>query len=78
MNLAPTLFDLDYQELETSLVDLGEAQYRARQIWEGVYKNLWDAPEEFTHIPSPLRTVLATKYSPFSHFQPAGYHPGCL
>lgn len=53
------IFDLTLPEL-TSLLDLwGEPDYRARQIWQGLYRNFWNTPKEFTMLPVSLRQKLA-------------------
>ena len=33
----------------------GEPDYRATQIWHGLYKNLWDSPDLFTNLPREFR-----------------------
>ncbi len=66
MTTNPLIFDLDLPELEKALKTWGEPSYRAKQIWLGLYKNLWKAPEEFTNIPKTLREKLAENFS-FSH-----------
>jgi len=59
MNKAHYLYDLDLDELTTLLKSWGEPGYRARQIWQGLYQNLWRTPEEFTTLPLKLRQRLA-------------------
>jgi 23S rRNA (adenine2503-C2)-methyltransferase len=54
----PLIFDLEYSDLRNLLADLGEPSYRADQIWNGLYKNFWNKPEEFTDIPKTLREQL--------------------
>ncbi len=41
------------------MVEFGEPVYRAKQIWEGLYRQYWNSPEKFTNIPTSLRTRLA-------------------
>jgi 23S rRNA (adenine2503-C2)-methyltransferase len=36
----------------------GEPAYRARQVWEGLYRHFWASPEQFTNLPKPLRERL--------------------
>lgn len=64
------IFDLDFPELEETLLAWGEPGYRARQIWLGLYQNLWAAPEQFTSLPRSLRQKMV-EYFDFSHLQPA-------
>jgi 23S rRNA (adenine2503-C2)-methyltransferase len=57
----PLIYDLDLEELKTLLIELGEPAYRALQIWQGLYQNLWAAPEEFSNLPKALREKLAAE-----------------
>ncbi|MDO9085737.1 MAG: 23S rRNA (adenine(2503)-C(2))-methyltransferase RlmN [Anaerolineaceae bacterium] len=53
------LYDLSFEQVENLLVEeLNEPAFRAKQIWEGVYKNLWYKQEEFSNIPKKLREKL--------------------
>jgi len=56
------IFDLDLDDLQKLMLSWNEPDYRASQIWEGLYKNLWIAPEEFSNIPLPLRAKLSKSY----------------
>ncbi len=38
------IYDLSYQELANLMARWGEPTYRARQIWEGLYRSLWNDP----------------------------------
>ncbi len=57
-----SIFDLSLKELQNFLTELGQPTYRTTQIWEGLYKNLWLQPQEFTSIPNSLRETLAATY----------------
>ena len=57
----PLVYDLDLPELTTLLASWGEPEYRARQIWEAVYKQLRITPADFTTLPLRLRENLAQK-----------------
>jgi 23S rRNA (adenine2503-C2)-methyltransferase len=59
----PLIFDLDYPELEAQLQSWGEPAYRVRQIWGGLYQQLYDTPERFSNVPKSLRERLAESYS---------------
>ena len=37
----------------------GEPVYRAQQIWQGLYRQYWSSPEQFTNIPKSVRMLLA-------------------
>ncbi len=65
----PYIFDLDLDSLIDLLQSWGEPRYRAEQIWHGLYKNLWNNPEEFTVLPIKLRQKL-TEQVCFSHLDP--------
>jgi 23S rRNA (adenine2503-C2)-methyltransferase len=65
----PLIFDLDLPELAAILKDWGEPKFRARQIWQGLYQNLWGTPAAFSNLPKALRQKLADSFS-FSHLQP--------
>jgi 23S rRNA (adenine2503-C2)-methyltransferase len=36
----------------------GEQAFRAEQIWQGLYRNFWQTPDEFTNLPKALRERL--------------------
>lgn len=52
------IFDLSQEELSKILEDWGESSYRVRQLWDGLYRNLWNDAEQFTVFPKPLRQKL--------------------
>jgi 23S rRNA (adenine2503-C2)-methyltransferase len=54
----PFIYDLELSDLKNLLTGLGEPVYRADQIWQGLYKNFWNTPEEFTNLPKRLREQL--------------------
>lgn len=49
------IYDLDLPALTELLASWNEPAYRAKQIWQGLYKNLWDKASDFTNLPKPLR-----------------------
>jgi 23S rRNA (adenine2503-C2)-methyltransferase len=53
------IYDLTLPEIKTLLADLGEPDYRARQLWEGLYHHFWNDPALFTQLPDRLRSKLA-------------------
>jgi len=69
MNEKPYIFDLDFPELYELITSWDEAGYRANQIWQGLYQNLWDSPEAFTNLSKGLRMQLADAFE-FSHLEP--------
>jgi len=54
-----SLLDLSYDDLTEHLASLGQAAYRAQQIWQAVYKDLAPSYEQMTTLPAGLRTELA-------------------
>mgnify|MGYP001239269585 FL=1 len=62
MSTLPLIYDLTLPELEAALKDLGQPAYRARQIWQGLYHQLWDDPAQFTALPAALREQLRTAF----------------
>ncbi len=63
------IFDLAYDDLVHEIKELGESNFRAAQIWRGLYKDFWSSPEEFTTLSQGLRETLAQRFD-FSHLQP--------
>lgn len=55
------IYDLDLPPLTDLLKSWGEPAYRARQIWQGLYKNFWNRPEEFSNLPKALREKMAAE-----------------
>ncbi|NPA27103.1 MAG: 23S rRNA (adenine(2503)-C(2))-methyltransferase RlmN [Chloroflexi bacterium] len=57
------VYDLDLPEWEQWVQEQGQPRYRARQIWEGLYRHLWDRPEAFHPLPKALRAALAEAFT---------------
>ncbi len=53
------LLDLTQAQLNELLAGWGEPAYRARQVWEWLYRKLADAPAQMTNLPAALRDRLA-------------------
>ena len=49
------VYDLDLPALTELVRSWGEPAYRAKQIWQGLYKNIWINPSEFSNLPKSLR-----------------------
>jgi len=58
MNL-PIIHDLPLPSLTSLLAEWSEPAYRARQIWQGLYRHYYNSPAEFTNLPLSLRAKLA-------------------
>ena len=65
----PLIYDLDLPGLTTIIKTWGEPAFRAGQIWQGLYKNLWDNPDQFTNLPRVLRYRLDDSFN-FHNLQP--------
>jgi len=59
----PLIYDQDLSGLVDLMKDWGESEYRAQQIWHGLYHTLYAHPDQFTSIPKSLRQRLATHFS---------------
>ncbi|HQE93806.1 MAG TPA: 23S rRNA (adenine(2503)-C(2))-methyltransferase RlmN [Anaerolineae bacterium] len=57
----PNLYDLDLPALEALLGTWGEPRYRAKQIWEWLYRHLVVDIEQMTSLPKALRERLAAE-----------------
>lgn len=62
MNKQP-IYDLDLEKLSTLIREWGQPSYRAKQLWEGLYHQLWSRPEDFSTFPKELRLKLADEFS---------------
>lgn len=54
-----SLLDMDEQQIADFLAELGEPKFRARQIWEWIYKRYAGNFEAMTNLPKALRGRLA-------------------
>src|SRR5919109_4006647 len=52
-------YDLTFEQLGALLTGWGEPRYRARQVWQGIYRDLAATPAEITTIPRSLRERLS-------------------
>jgi 23S rRNA (adenine2503-C2)-methyltransferase len=55
----PLIFDLPHPQLKSLLAGLGEPEYRIQQVWQGLYRNFWNSPDEFSNLPSRLQQKLS-------------------
>ena len=51
------------QEIEAGVAELGEAGYRAQQIYAGIYRRRYGSWEDFTDLSKPLRQRLAERFA---------------
>ena len=59
----PTIYDLDPDSLQSLLTSLGQPTYRAKQLWEGLYRHLWDRVEQFSSLPRSLQQLIANRFT---------------
>jgi len=63
------IYNLNLENFQCILEDWGEPRYRAEQIWQGLYIQLWDSSDKFTNIPISLREKLGGQFV-FGHLEP--------
>lgn len=56
---SPLIYDLDLNQLTGLVQSWGEPAYRAKQIWRGIYCQLWDSAQAFSPLPAGLRAKMA-------------------
>jgi 23S rRNA (adenine2503-C2)-methyltransferase len=56
------IFDLSLGDLHALLNSWGEPDYRATQVWRGLYQHLYTSPGQFTTLPKALREKLASQF----------------
>jgi len=61
-NSLPLIYDLDLADLRAQFDTWEEPAYRALQVWQGLYQQLWGAPEDFSSLPAALRQKLAANF----------------
>ncbi|MFZ5822068.1 MAG: 23S rRNA (adenine(2503)-C(2))-methyltransferase RlmN [Chloroflexota bacterium] len=68
----PLVYDLDLPALTALLASWGEPAYRASQVWQGLYHQFWNTPDEFTNLPKSLRARLGEELR-FAALTPVTY-----
>jgi 23S rRNA (adenine2503-C2)-methyltransferase len=56
------IYDLDYIELQNLIELWGYPSYRTKQVWQGLYQQLYSKPEDFTNLPHALREKLGSQF----------------
>jgi len=64
------VYDLDLKDWQDQAAAWGEPKFRAGQIWQGLYQQLWSSPGEFTNLPASLRVRLGQQFR-FSALSPS-------
>ena len=57
------IYDLELSSFESLFSEWGEPAYRAKQIWQGLYRHLYDSPKQFSSLPNSLRRRLAEEFT---------------
>ena len=65
------VYDLDKDQLINLLKEWDEPPYRAKQVWQGLYRHFYDSPQQFTNLPKSLREKLDPLF--FSPIKPKLY-----
>ena len=58
-----SIFELTFDQLAEQVQAWGQPAYRARQIWQGVYRDLAASPDDITTLGKPLRAQLGQALS---------------
>ena len=56
------LYDLSLEAVSAYIHQIGEKDFRAKQIWEGLYQQAWTDLIQFTTLPLSLRDQIAEQY----------------
>jgi len=56
------IYDYSLPDLSKLLDNWGEPSYRAKQIWAGLYKHLYQSPIQFTNLPKTLRAKMDNNF----------------
>lgn len=57
------IFDQSKEDLLSKFNEWAQPSYRVRQLWHGLYKNLWESPDKFSVFPKDLVAKLNDNYS---------------
>ncbi len=57
-----SIYELDFPDLEKLIGEWQQPAFRARQIWEGLYRNFWRDPQHFSNLPLVLRNKLSEHF----------------
>jgi 23S rRNA (adenine2503-C2)-methyltransferase len=78
--MSTSIYDLSLNELGDLVKSWGEPDYRASQLWSGLYQKLWSSPDDFSNLPRSIRQKLYDLYAygdleqvgnpTFTHLQP--------
>jgi 23S rRNA (adenine2503-C2)-methyltransferase len=72
MNHNPMIYDLSLNSITELMSSWGEPSYRAKQIWQGLYKHFYNSPSQFPNIPKSLGERFASEID-FNGLEPVRY-----
>ena len=58
-----SIFDLNFSDLEAVILGWGEARYRAKQIWEGLYRQLITETDQITTLSKSNKQKIEDQFS---------------
>lgn len=60
--MTANLYDLNFDQLQDLLREFNQPGFRSKQIWQGMYQNLWTDLDDFSNLPISLRDQIANQY----------------
>ena len=60
--MKPIIYDLKLNELTNLITESGEPAYRAKQIWQMIYRQLAEDPSDFSNLSKDLRQKLSDHF----------------
>jgi 23S rRNA (adenine2503-C2)-methyltransferase len=57
------VYDLSKEEIENAMLGIGEKKFHANQVWQGLYRNLYQNWEQFSNLSKSLRANLADRFT---------------
>src|SRR5579871_1256697 len=63
LNIRKPLFGLSLQELTELAEEAGQPSYRGQQMFDGLYRQRVESPEQLSNLPQSFRSVLLSEFS---------------
>lgn len=63
INTLQSIYDFSFETLHDYIQEIGQPAYRTKQIWRGLYLDLFSHWDEFTTLPKQLRNILSKNFS---------------
>ncbi len=72
----PLVYDQSQQQVAETMKAIGQPAYRAKQLWQGIYQNLWSNPSDFSIFQQDYGIKLV-RHTGLGHSQSVpGRYPG--